>query len=210
MESPNSGTHVEYQIIAGELSLDLINTLDNRPLPGQQKDLLGSYQDLADWALQAGAVGSQQRAALLRTAAADPRAAAATLHKAVELRECLYRIVSSRLRNRRPALEDLALFSCFLAESHSHLQLQGGRSGFRLGWPASKAGLDSLLWPIVKSAAALLTSADLHHVRECDSASCRWVFLDRSKNHSRRWCDMKVCGNRVKAHRFYQHRRRAS
>ncbi len=200
---------MEYQIVAGEISLDFINTLDNRPLAGQQKELLASYQDLADWALQAGAVGPQQRAALLQSAAANSDAAAETLHKAVELRECLYRIVSSHLRNRPPTPEDLALFSRFLAESHSHLRLQAERSGFRLGWPASESRLDSLLWPIVRSAAGLLTSADLHHVRECDSAECRWVFLDRSKNHSRRWCDMKVCGNRVKAHRFYQRRRGA-
>lgn len=200
---------MEYQIVAGEISLDFINTLDNRPLAGQQKELLTSYQDLADWALQAGALSPQQRAALLQSAAANPAAAAATLHRAVELRECLNRIVSSHLRNHRPAPEDLALFSQFLAESHSHLQLQAERSGFRLGWAAGESRLESLLWPIVKAAAGLLTSADLHHVRECDSAECRWVFLDRSKNHSRRWCDMKVCGNRVKAHKFYQRRRGA-
>jgi predicted RNA-binding Zn ribbon-like protein len=200
---------MEFQIVAGEISLDFINTLDNRPLAGQQKELLTAYRDLADWALQAGAVGPQQRAALLQAAAANPDAAAATLHQAVELRECLNRIVSSHLRKRRPAPGDLALFSCFLAESHTHLQLQAERSGFRLGWPAAESRLDSLLWPIVKSSAALLTSTDLHHVRECDAAECRWVFLDRSKNHSRRWCDMTVCGNRVKAHKFYQRRRGA-
>jgi len=41
--------------------------------------------------------------------------------------------------------------------------------------------------------------AGVEGVRERE---CRWLFLDTSKNHTRRWCDMKVCGNRIKARRF--------
>jgi hypothetical protein len=59
------------------------------------------------------------------------------------------------------------------------------------------------LWLILDASAALLTSPDIHHVRECDEKTCRWLFLDRSRNHSRRWCDMQLCGNRSKAQRFY-------
>lgn len=198
---------MKYQIVAGEISLDFINTLDNRPLAGQQKELLTSYHDLTDWAFQAGAIPDKQRAALLQAAAADPDAAAVTLGKAIELRECLYRIVNNHLRQESSSADDLALFSRFLTDSHSQLQLQAESGGFRLGWPAPTIRLDSPLWPIVKSAAGLLTSADLHHVRECDCADCRWLFLDRSKNHSRRWCDMKVCGNRVKAQKSYRRHR---
>jgi predicted RNA-binding Zn ribbon-like protein len=56
----------------------------------------------------------------------------------------------------------------------------------------------------VRSASDLLTSPDLENVHECDMSDCRWVFVDRSKNHRRRWCDMKVCGNRAKARKFYR------
>src|SRR5260370_12175233 len=58
------------------------------------------------------------------------------------------------------------------------------------------------LWPVTEAAANLLTSPDRHYIRECEEGACRWLFLDRSKNHSRRWCDMRVCGNRSKARRF--------
>jgi predicted RNA-binding Zn ribbon-like protein len=68
--------------------------------------------------------------------------------------------------------------------------------------------LDRVLWPAVVSAAELLTSDDLGRVRECASERCAWLFLDRSKNQSRRWCDMTVCGNRSKARRHYSRLRR--
>jgi predicted RNA-binding Zn ribbon-like protein len=195
---------VEFQIIAGELCLDFVNTLDNRPVPERRKELLGTYQDLADWAVQAGALSPLQRTALLREAGIHPKAAAQALSKAIALRECFYRIVSSALRNRRASSDDLAQFNSYRGEAFSNLQLQAARSGFRLGWRDDASRLDSILWPIVQSASDLLTSPDLENVHECDMSDCRWIFVDRSKNHRRRWCDMKVCGNRAKARKFYR------
>jgi predicted RNA-binding Zn ribbon-like protein len=61
-----------------------------------------------------------------------------------------------------------------------------------------------MLAPVVRAAADLATSAELSRIRECGSDTCFWLFLDRSKNGTRRWCDMKVCGNRAKARRHYQ------
>jgi predicted RNA-binding Zn ribbon-like protein len=58
------------------------------------------------------------------------------------------------------------------------------------------------LWALAMSAADLITSEAVQRVRTCDNAECRWLFLDTSKNHTRRWCDMKICGNRMKARRF--------
>ncbi len=200
----DEGSDVEFQIIAGDLSLDFINTQDNRLFPERRKELLPTYQDLADWAVQAGAIGATQRAELLRAAAVHPKAAEAALQQAIELRECLYRIVGANLRKRQPCPEDLARFSRFLGQALSHMQLQSRRTGFRLEWSNGPLSLDEIVWPIVRSASDLLTSPDLDYVRECDSASCRWLFVDHSKNHSRRWCDMKVCGNRVKARKFYR------
>jgi len=195
---------VEFQIIAGELCLDFVNTLDNRPVRERRKELLPTYQDLADWAAQAGAVSPLQRTSLLREAGIHPKAAAQALSEAIALRECLYRIINSVLRNRRAASDDLMAFNGYQGEAFSNLQLKPARSGFRLGWKEEPSRLDSILWPIVRSASDLLTSPDLENVHECDMPSCRWIFVDRSKNHRRRWCDMKVCGNRAKARKFYR------
>jgi predicted RNA-binding Zn ribbon-like protein len=202
---------VEFQIIAGELCLDFINTLDNRPIPERRKELLLTYQDLADWAVQAGALSPLQRTSLLRAAAIHPKGAEQALNKAIALRECLYRIISSVLPNRRAASDDIVAFNGYQGEAFSNLQLKPWRrGGYRLGWKEDPSRLDSILWLIVRSASDLLTSPDLENVHECDMPSCRWIFVDRSKNHRRRWCDMKVCGNRAKARKFYRRQTRAT
>ncbi len=195
---------MEFQIIAGELCLDFVNTLDNRPVPDRRKELLPTYQDLADWAVQAGALSALHRAALLREAGTHPQAAEQALSKAITLRECLYRIISTTLRNQQASSADLVAFNAYRGEALSNLQLKAARNGFRLVWKEDPSRLDSILWPIVRSASDLLTSPDLGNVHECDMPSCRWIFVDRSKNHRRRWCDMKVCGNRAKARKFYR------
>ena len=66
-----------------------------------------------------------------------------------------------------------------------------------------------MLWPIARAAADLLASPDVALVRTCSSPTCQWFFLDTSKNHHRRWCNMKVCGNRAKVRKFYAKRRTA-
>jgi predicted RNA-binding Zn ribbon-like protein len=195
---------MKFQIIAGELCLDFINTLDNRPVPERQRELLGSYEDLADWAAQAGAIQAALRAALIRQAKAQPVKASAVLRRAIHLRETLYRIVGGRVARRRLAEADRRAFNALLGEALSHLQLRATRNGFRLDWTEEPVSLEAILWPIAGSAGQLLTSDDLGRVRQCGGKTCRWMFVDRSKNHSRRWCDMKVCGNRTKARKFYR------
>jgi predicted RNA-binding Zn ribbon-like protein len=195
---------VKFQIIAGELCLDFINTLDNRPVPERRQELIQSYDDLLDWATQAGALSAAQRSVLLREAASHPKDAAAVRARAVELREHLYRIMTAVARNRRASKDDLSDFNTYLGEALSHLELHPARKAFRLALPERHLQLDSVWWPIARSASDLLSSDDLESVRECGADTCRWLFVDRSKNHSRRWCDMRVCGNRIKARKFYR------
>ena len=197
---------MKFQIIAGELCLDFINTLDNRPEPERWRELVPSYGDLLDWAMQAGALSAAQSRVLARAAQAHPKEAAAARTRAVDFRERLYRIVRAVARNRRAPGNELRAFNAYLGEALSHLELQAAQKRFRLNWPRT-ADLDLVLWPIVRSASNLLTGRDLTNVRECGADTCRWLFVDRSKNHSRRWCDMKVCGNRIKARKFYRRQR---
>jgi predicted RNA-binding Zn ribbon-like protein len=75
---------------------------------------------------------------------------------------------------------------------------------FVWSWQTPEEHLDSVQWPIAQAAADLLLSDDLSYVRECAADDCAWLFMDKTKNHGRRWCDMKTCGNRDKARRYYQ------
>jgi predicted RNA-binding Zn ribbon-like protein len=195
---------VKFQIIAGELCLDFINTLDNRPVLQQRQELVPTYPDLLEWALQAGGISRAQHAALERQAEFHPKQAEAVRLRSVELRECLFRMISAITRDRRAPADDLQTLNTYVREALAHLELHPVRRGYRLEWEHALTNLDSVLWPIVRSASNLLTGEDLKYVRECGAGTCRWLFVDRSKNHSRRWCDMKLCGNRIKARKFYR------
>jgi predicted RNA-binding Zn ribbon-like protein len=75
-------------------------------------------------------------------------------------------------------------------------------ASFTLGWAETRDELDGCLLPVVRSAAALLTSPELSRVGECaDDRGCGYLFYDETRNRSRRWCDMGSCGNRAKAKR---------
>ena len=66
---------------------------------------------------------------------------------------------------------------------------------------------EGVLYPIAASAARLLLGEDKANIKEC--GGCGWLFLDQSKNKRRRWCEMKTCGNRAKARRFYNSKKAA-
>jgi predicted RNA-binding Zn ribbon-like protein len=198
---------VGFEFIAGDISLDFINTSAG---PGPLPDALSSYRDLADWSAQAGAISASQHASLVRLAGEKPRAAGAAFRNAIHLRECLCRLVLALMERRAPAPGDLHAFNGFLSEALSSMELQPATEGYRLERRDGQGQLDSLLWPIASAASQLLTSDQTQSIRRCDAETCRWFFIDRSKNHSRRWCDMKVCGNRAKARQFYRQQKSQS
>ncbi len=85
-----------------------------------------------------------------------------------------------------------------------HLRVTWSPAGFAREWERGSPALDQVLWPVSWSAAELLTHGPLDRIRECPGqGNCGWLFLDLTKNASRRWCDMRVCGNRAKARRHY-------
>lgn len=92
---------------------------------------------------------------------------------------------------------------CAEALSASALTLAEDRTG-----PADGGGPIDFEAAVALSALALLEPAKRRRIRIC--ANCSWLFLDRSKNGSRLWCDMSVCGNRHKAKRHYAKRRVAT
>jgi predicted RNA-binding Zn ribbon-like protein len=74
--------------------------------------------------------------------------------------------------------------------------------GFEWKWAGDEDALDRMVWPVARSAADVLVSDEGSRVRRCAGESCHWFFLDSGRNRSRRWCDMRDCGNRAKARRL--------
>jgi predicted RNA-binding Zn ribbon-like protein len=198
-------TGTPYDPSGGHPALDFVNSVDrmtHRPWVERVK----GYGDLLSWSSAAGTL-PEGSAELARAARARPAEAAAALSRARELREALYRIFAAVVAGTSPAEADLARMNAELARALSRARVESAGGGFAWGWDVGAPELDRPLWPIVRSAAELLTSSERALVKRCASDTCLWLFLDGTKNHARRWCDMKVCGNRAKVRR---HRRRAA
>jgi predicted RNA-binding Zn ribbon-like protein len=114
----------------------------------------------------------------------------------------MYRVFTAVIERWKPDATDLAVLNRELGRARAHERLTSGMRGIAWTWNAGGRDLDRILWPTVRSAADLLTSDELKRLRQCDGEDCRWLFLDTSKNRSRRWCEMADCGNRAKVRRF--------
>ncbi|MCW5852943.1 MAG: CGNR zinc finger domain-containing protein [Anaerolineae bacterium] len=170
------------------------------------RDYLHSYVDLIEWGGQAGLLAQVTVERLEAEAGEHPDEAAEVLTQAVALRETLYRLFSALADNQQPPDGDLTALNAVLPTALAHQRLTYHADHFDWGWEETPT-LDQMLWPVVRSAADLLTAPELARVRECAGETCGWLFLDMSKNHSRRWCSMDDCGNRAKAKRHYQRRK---
>lgn len=142
-------------------------------------------------------------AALSSWATAQPEAAAALLADAIALRELVFRLFAAIAAGTRPAEPDLTLLNTALAAAPPRVHL--ARLGETYAWQADATPTaPALLAPILWSAADLLVQAPHRRIRLCANPDCGWLFIDASKNGTRRWCDMSSCGNRAKARRHYE------
>ncbi len=191
----------EFELSGGRLCLDFANTLNGR-LDPPEIDRLAGYDDFVAFARQSSAVSDAEAAALRRSAAERPKQARATLARARELREALFRLFFALAHDRAPSPTDLGVLNEKLSVL-GRLRIAASDDGYRWEWDRDRLPLDAPLWPIIRDAAELLVSAERTSLRECAAGDCAWLFVDHSKNQSRRWCDMKICGNRTKVRRHY-------
>jgi predicted RNA-binding Zn ribbon-like protein len=164
---------------------------------------LATYRELVGWFLRNRVIGPSRAKRLLRAARERPAEAEAVRRRAIGLREALYHLFSALVAGDPPDPRDQEALNEWLPAAFARRRL--AYDGERFGWreSAREDELDRVLWPVVWSAAELLTSPALARVRECANDPCGWLFVDMSRNRSRRWCDMASCGNQVKARRHY-------
>jgi predicted RNA-binding Zn ribbon-like protein len=196
----------EFDISGGNVALDFANTVSKR-LSNEKQEHLLSYSDLIRWAKQAGVISSSEADGISRRADAHPRQAARVLQAAIELRESAQGIFSAVAAHQKPPNHHLRVLSVALQRSHRNLELKWTGKGAVWDWKDEPDSLEKILWPVLDACAGLLTSRERNRIRECEADHCGWLFMDHSRNQSRRWCDMKVCGNREKARRFYRRNR---
>ena len=178
-----------------ELCLGFANTRFWRGSEPAATEQLATVKDLADW-LAANAAMPRQNGK--RSGDLD-----ALFDRAIALREAIYRIFLAIGEGRSPQSADLYIFNGALAETPQRLGISARGGGYAWIVAAPSDTLGGTLAPVIWSAADLMTRAADRRIRRCANDKCRWVFVDRSKGGTRRWCDMNSCGNRAKAHRHY-------
>lgn len=195
-----------FELIGGELCLDFANTVDGTREGGPTENLT-DYATLVAWSRQVGLITIDEGEQLLKEAQRQPEMAQAALERARLLRESIFTIFSRLDLGKKPEMGDIETLNRELARSMGRVQVVQQADDFTWGWQREPLSLDWMLGPIARSAADLLTSDDLPRVRECANDECNWLFVDRSRNHSRQWCDMKSCGNVVKVRRYRARKR---
>ena len=195
----------ELSLVGGRLILDFTNSVGSRGVVNE-RDRLKGYPELLWWGVRAEVLTEEERRALVAHAVIRSAEAEDAFRRAVDFREASWRVLRAVEDGADPDAADLDTVNREVARAMSHARLVRTAEGFAWGWDDALEA-DRVLWPVARSAAELLTSPELERVGRCAAESCGWLYLDTSKNRSRRWCDMRDCGNRAKVRRHYQRRR---
>lgn len=209
---PVSGQPRELPIVGGHLALDFANTVDD-PLGPARHDHAANYPDLIRWASRVELLDQHQVDRLLGAAAHAPRAERTALHRAHQLRLVLNDLFSAVADQRpditaqwqrlRPFVATAVAGAALAAAGEADHDREEAIRRHRWAWPQGEQ-LDAVLHPIAMAAAELLVGPDLPRLKRC--TRCPWLFLDKSPNHSRRWCDMDDCGRAQKIERYVARR----
>jgi predicted RNA-binding Zn ribbon-like protein len=201
----------ELPIVGGHLALDFANTVDDPEGP-QRYDHVGSYPELVGWSVRVGVLTHGQVDVLLPAADEHPLVSALAVKRAHALRRILIDTFTDIAEiNRGATAGTQRLMRAahwdelrpFVTDAIAHAELAPDDSTYQLTW-SEAARLDVMLSPIGVGALELLTSPQLFRLKKC--AGCPWVFLDQSKNFSRRWCAMNDCGTHEKIRRYLARR----
>jgi predicted RNA-binding Zn ribbon-like protein len=213
---PGTVSQTLFDLAGGHPALDLVNSLDNRFRHDGPNEVLVGYEELLRFLGESALLDEHQIRLLSKTAHADGKAAEHALRSVRDLREAGARVLYAAVAVAvAPMAADLKTLQQYFREASQHRELhwqpaaQAGRHPPHVTWrwPDSEAVKPALpLWILSQSVADLLLSDRMVQLRTCAVDTCRWLFLDTSKNHTRRWCNMKVCGNRMKARRFQARR----
>ena len=191
-----------WDFCGGQLAIDFTNTVGSRG--AAREEHFNAYGDVVAWAEARGVVTRAESKRLRAGAERRPRDAREALMLLVALRESLYRVIAAAGAGRAAPAADLARVNAAVAAASAgaHLAPRRGRLVLAYDPPAADSLSQPIATPVVRAAVDLLTGGALERVRTCADDSCAWLFLDTTRNRTRRWCDMKMCGNRNKVRRF--------
>lgn len=195
------------QLDGGCPVFDFTNTISNRNDP-DYFDYLTTYDDFIQWTDKIGLLPKGKLQAIVAFSKRHARKSADTMKMVIETREVIFKLFSSLVQHRKADREALDALNSFLSEALSNMRIEIGRAEVATSFRVSdKTILKEPLYILIKNAFDILSTQSFERIKECPT--CKWLFLDTTKNGKRRWCNMQVCGSNDKARRYY-HRKKES
>lgn len=188
-----------FRFVGGNLAIDFVNTVDWLD-EGLHDERLVTMDDLVAWAVEASLLSVQQRRRM-RSVLQEPEAGAELLSSALGVRDRLHAVFSMAAKGRMAATEIEWLDRSFrqATSGRSLSRKRGDHSLLELSWPDPVSRPDTLLYPVIEAAVVLLSSPEASRIQVCEGEACGWLFVNRSRNGLRRWCEMGTCGTREKS-----------
>jgi predicted RNA-binding Zn ribbon-like protein len=192
-------------LIGGHVALDLVNTVSWRLDPERRRDNLHDYAAVIGWCQHAGLLSAGEAGRLLAAAPGHPRLTEQAVRDVRALREDTYTLLASLVDDGEPSRVVVAPpgLRASLVGALAHSELTGPPMRWQLA-PDQPPDIPRLLALQVLD---LLQSLQLPLLRRCHGPGCGWLFLDRTRSHTRRWCSSGDCGNRERARRHYTRHR---
>ena len=196
----------DMMLDGGCYCFDFTNTVHSRT-EEDTYDYINSYTDIIDWSERVKLLPYKRLKKLKEYAEGHKKEAERTLDEILKNRELLYEVFASVTRNKNPEGSILGQFNESLSDSLSKLRFHINKRNITVAWEENTLDLMEPLWVIYKNAFDIITSTPVNRIKECKS--CGWLFLDKSKNNSRTWCNMQSCGSIVKSKRYYYNTKKA-
>lgn len=175
----------------GALCLDFINTVSDYFID-EPVNYIQSEEEWITWLVR---VKLLERDVQFKESSFD-------LRKILELREILYHIFINYITKKTISASGLKKFNKYLEWANRHINIKLDEDRIVESFQYDSLSANNYLIPIIKSAKDLLISDSVKYIKQC--GNCGWIYLDKSKNRTRRWCNMKACGNKIKTQKYYR------
>jgi predicted RNA-binding Zn ribbon-like protein len=201
--SPDPHDHAPHEL-GGRLCVAFANSVEWRR-SATPRELMPDASAMVEWTRELGLIDPDEAEVLMGSSDTSP--AVAGYGRAIDLRETLYRLLGDAAAGREPAADDVEALNDSLADAHGAIKVIHGPAGYASVWSLEGHEFDLARLAAARSTASLLCSDDLARLKQCPGPECGWLFVDSSRNRSRRWCDTRLCGNRDRVARHYARNR---
>ncbi len=193
----------KFLFVGNHPCLDLINT--QLVMKGEPRDLLESFDALSLWLVRAKLLTASQ--AKVAKAHLNHEEAASLLERAKSFRTTLRVTAEQVAAGNAVPHSTIDTTNQFLAQRPGYPELVRTKAGIMRRFHSLAPRPVELLAPVLEAACDLLSSDRLCLIKKCANGACILYFLDTTKNHTRNWCSMRMCGNRMKVAAHYRRSR---